>query len=100
MDSNAGFLTFCGVYATQGIIGLSVMFFMCIRNYPHHSHVWPFCIVFVLETTLRFISDYFRYLTYNAFCIMDIADYLSSIVMPVLIIYTLKADSKHWRYIL
>ena len=30
---------------------------------------------------------------------MDIADYLSSMAMPILIIYTLKKDSAHWRYV-
>jgi len=50
----------------------------------------------LLEYSCRFVADYFRYRRLDAFCLMDIADYISSLVMPWVIIHTLRMDSRHW----
>ena len=57
-------------------------------------------MLFLVECSCRFAADYFRYKTYDAFCLMDIADYISSLIMPWVIIHTLRQDSKHWRFVI
>ena len=98
--TNKGFLNFCAIYGLQCFLVIGVMSFMCLRAYPHHQYIWTLCLLFLIECSFRFAADYFRYQTYDAFCLMDIADYISSIVIPWVIIHTLRQDSKHWRFVI
>eukprot|EP01084_Bolivina_argentea_P107077 191485_1 len=96
IPSHEGFLNFCAIYGLQCFIVMGVMSFMCLRAYPHHQYIWTIAILFLLECLCRFAADYFRYKSFDAFCLMDIADYISSLIMPWVIIHTLRQDSKHW----
>ena len=82
IPTKEGFLNFCAIYGLQCLIVVGVMSFMCLRAYPHHQYIWTLCILFLLECSCRFAADYFRYRSYDSFCLMDIADYISSLIMP------------------
>ena len=97
IPTNEGFLNFCVIYGLQILIVVAVILFKLLRAYPHHQYIWTLSILFLLECSCRFAADYFRYQSYDAFCLMDIADYISSLLMPWVIIHTLRQDSKHWR---
>ena len=94
----SGFLYFIGVFGSQIILILLLMMYMIVKSFPHHKNIWLCLSIFFLILLFRLISDLLRYYDYDGFCFMDIADYISSIIMPGLIIYTLRKDSKHWRF--
>ena len=72
---------------------------MVAKKLAHHHYLWPLMCVWFVTCLLRAVADYIRARKYDGFCFMDIADYLSSILCPWVIVYTLRQDSKHWRYL-
>ena len=95
--SNKFYSYYIIVYIFQLFLITGIMIHMRLRSYPHHKHLWPIVTVFLTTVSFRFASYFLKHQKYQAFCFMDIADYISSTTIPALVIYTLRRDSHHWR---
>eukprot|EP01084_Bolivina_argentea_P134082 236583_1 len=88
------------VYIIQCTISVIILCKMCYKSsYPHyHIILWVFVLLFLMNCFLRFVDNTLisNNNENNAFCLIVFADYIQNILLPIIIILTLKKDSNLW----